>query len=188
MTAPSATRLSLNRHQPSHTRVKKFSCTQCNKVFSLSGDLNRHKVLHTGVKKFTCNQLVRQSYSCASPCSNGTVARGGYPSSNQCDQVFSLSCNLNRHKLLHTGEKQFACNQCDKTFFFSWPSKLKAHKLSHMGVGQFTCNQVLSRLSNLKAHKLSHIGLSQFACDQCNKAFSLSGNLNRHKLLHYTLR
>ena len=49
----------------------------------------------------------------------------------QCNKAFSMSGNLKRHKLSHTGENEFAFTQCDKAF--SRPRTLKKHNLSHTG-------------------------------------------------------
>ena len=83
---------SLTTNQIHHEGDKRFSCIQCDKVFSKSSCLKKHKLVHTGAKQFTCDQ---------------------------CGKTSSKSGNLNRHKLSHTGDKKFACTQCDKAFSLS---------------------------------------------------------------------
>ena len=42
-----------------------------------------------------------------------------------CGKKFTRPQHVNRHKLLHTGEKPFSCNTCDKAF--TREDKLKHH-------------------------------------------------------------
>jgi len=44
-----------------------------------------------------------------------------------CGKKFTRPQHVNRHKLLHTGERPYKCNKCDKAF--SREDRLKQHKL-----------------------------------------------------------
>merc|ERR1739838_1139039 len=61
-----------------HSGVKPYQCSICDKAFSLSSTLYHHMVTHGGVKPYQCSI---------------------------CDNVFSQKSNLTRHMKKHTGEK-----------------------------------------------------------------------------------
>ncbi|MTI11633.1 C2H2-type zinc finger protein, partial [Sansalvadorimonas verongulae] len=46
------------------------------------------------------------------------------------------------------------------------------------------CNKSFTRSSHLTRHKRTHTKKRPFACDQCNKSFSQSGVLTAHKRIH----
>jgi len=50
-----------------------------------------------------------------------------------CPKDFSTKFNLEVHKKIHSGEKQFQCTMCEKQFIQK--SQLKSHMLVHLRVG-----------------------------------------------------
>ena len=63
----------------------------------------------------------------------------------------------------------------------------QSNKLIHTGIEPFICNlceKGFTSSGNLTRHKRSHIGVRPFICDLCKKEFRNSSNLTWHKLIH----
>lgn len=116
--------------------------------------------------------------------SNKRTSKGMFRCSS-CERVFTRVHHLERHILIHTGEKSFTCSVCDKSF------RLKQHLMGHMDVhreerrfGCPVCAKKFKRRDNLGRHILVHSGLRPFPCPQCDVQFTLKRNLMRHMIVH----
>jgi len=91
------------------------------------------------------------------------------PKCGFCGKMFPDNYMLNRHMMTHTGEKPFACDQCEKSY--SRKDKLKVHL------------NTVHQISLTNSSKKEPIEKS-FACDQCEKVFSRKHKLKYHQKIH----
>ena len=80
--------------------------------------------------------------------------------------------------MIHSGEKPFSCNLCDKSY--SRAERLKFHMNAHNGKKPFLCNicdKGFTEKSNLKTHMKIHTGERTYLCEYpgCSRSFVTLG-------------
>ena len=68
------------------------------------------------------------------------------------EELLYFKSNLTVHKRIHTRDKQFRCDICEKAF--SQKAHLSQHILVHSGVKQYICENCGKGFSGLTSFKL----------------------------------
>ena len=137
--------------------IRKWSCPVCGRTLSRAWTLKIHLRQHSGYRPFKC------------------------PS---CPKSFTQRSLLNSHRRTHSKERPYSCSRCHKTF--AHPSAFKTHARTHTGERPHrcpvpNCGSAFSDISTLSKHARVHSGEKPYVCDVCNRRFTQSGNLNKHR-------
>ena len=87
-------------HEMTHTGVKPFTCTKCDKAFACRSDLKKHENLHRRQEVWVIFVMKKPTL-----VTNLRLAQ-------------SVTRNLinSFHEQTHTGEKPYPCKECVNTF------------------------------------------------------------------------
>ncbi|CAO1358792.1 unnamed protein product [Diamesa hyperborea] len=110
---------------------KEFFCEVCGKRFATASKLKYHMVYHE-TPSFVCEE-------------------------EGCKKSFFKSISYEIHKKVHSNQRDFACNECDKRYFTA--SHLKKHVLNfHKQIKVFCelCPSKFARKETYRNHVLSH--------------------------------
>ncbi len=157
-------------HDPSSVFLSDLQCTVCAKVFDSETDLCRHLCeVHIGTRlKMHPHSLAGTQTLKLTKQQKNEVRNKMYQKVTDkyrrrqtlrlhclvCDYSTTVESHLDRHFLIHTGEKPFRCSYCD------YATRDQSRLYGHIG------------------H--THPGRKQFECTMCDKAFDTRIKLKHH--------
>lgn len=103
-----------------------------------------------------------------------------------CGKAFQKPSGRMEHERIHSGERPFSCELCDKKFIQK--SHLTAHMRAHLDVKPYickfpNCDKRFTQRSNFDQHTRHHTGERPFTCPfrLCGKTYSQRSALISHK-------
>lgn len=139
-----------------HKHSQQYSCPKCDKSFKHKNSLSVHmESVHSGGPRFPCQ----------------------WP---DCEKSFNRQDILKDHMNIHTGEKPYICQKCNKSY--SSKSSLNHHwkACKSNGLPCNFCGRVLSSRSGLADHIQGMHSTRPLSC-VCGQVFTWRNNLSKHK-------
>ncbi|XP_039452032.1 zinc finger protein draculin-like [Culex pipiens pallens] len=103
-----------------------------------------------------------------------------------CPKRFPTKQLCTVHEVVHTGEKSFMCDQCDKCY--TQINCLRRHQITHVENAPkpyvcFDCGEAFTTKPRLDNHALRH-SEPQHQCEICQRSFRYKGDWTRHMKQH----
>ncbi len=175
----------LRRHLLIHTGKKEFSWEICKKLFSRKDHMKSHMKTHavTG-KKFNCPVCQKLVKDVKTHMKIHEEKRVKFPCF-VCGKELSTKHCLEKHKLTHTGERDFSCPKCDKQFATN--ACVTRHLLIHTGEKKHSCpvcQKMFARKPDVTSHMLTHSDEKKFSCSVCQRKFHREVEVRSHMVTH----
>ncbi|XP_016950250.1 zinc finger protein weckle [Drosophila biarmipes] len=145
----------LKRHiEGVHKQIKPYVCDICGKSFNYVTGLKDHKLVHTEECPFECPVCLRRFKNKARLKIHSDTHSAQIYECAICGLKLKTRRTFNKHKLVHSDERQYKCDVCGSAFKRS--KTLKAHLILHTGIRPYKCNFCgidFSNGSNCRSHK-----------------------------------
>ncbi|XP_008941338.1 PREDICTED: zinc finger protein 770 [Merops nubicus] len=175
----------LERHQLTHNLP--FKCIVCCRNFKNLVTFLKHQQLHNETSENDTKQAENSVKSEEDRVTCGIFQCSMCWKSFTTEERWTLHQCLKADHLLgaRRRKKTHACESCNKTF--PSRSKLERHFLIHTGQKPFkcsSCGKSFRQSTHLKIHQLTHTEERPFQCCFCQKRFKIQSKLMKHKQLH----
>ncbi|XP_067635464.1 zinc finger protein 91-like [Eurosta solidaginis] len=188
----------LHRHLRMHLGVNIYRCKFCPLAFPVASELRLHLTSHKNedpnTRERNMTALKEEEAKLKQQILEGKL--GGYKiirDKNEqyqypcdvCGKYYETTWHLNRHKLIHSGEKPHKCEFCEKRFITA--STLSQHMRTHTGEKPYKCKyckRCFTTTSALNTHLRLHLGDNIHRCKFCPLAFRFASELRLHSTTH----
>ncbi|KAG8188839.1 hypothetical protein JTE90_004650 [Oedothorax gibbosus] len=162
---------------------KDWPCFECNQRFSTSIDLQKHLNQHDEENDALEGPRIRPKVRPRAKLpKKGLVARLRLPCKQEeykcdiCFKSFPRNYSLQRHLIMHTGEKKYKCPICDIKFSHVYNRNRHVRRHKHENGDM----QLLKPIRSLFKKRQG----AEWVCTHCDLTFDNSNVLNLHTLTH----
>ncbi|XP_058055831.1 zinc finger protein 567-like [Anopheles bellator] len=167
-----------------------LKCSQCDKQFTLEGQLIAHGVSEHGegftlYQCETCDCSFATERSLQSHCDrfHGKIWKCRY-----CAKLLHNANALQGHENTHTNEKSFVCSICSQRF--TQYTSMRRHRQMHNDEKRHECDICHLRFRQrgvMLAHRRIHTGEKPYDCTMCEKSFRDHSTFAKHRRTHSRL-